>query len=301
MEDLSIRDNRKRNIILLSTTGVLLGVLLGFYLLSAPSSFIEDSIVSINSGAGLRQASLKLKNAGVIRSRTLFEAFVITYGGDRSIIASDYYFAKKIPVYEVARRLSSGDHKLTAFKATIPEGFNRIEMADLLTSKLPYFNKENFLSFSKDKEGYLFPDTYFFFPTYNEVDVVEIMEANYESKITPLRPKMVAIQKSEKDIINMAALIEKEAKGDLDRDTVSGILWKRLSIGMALQADAAPETYNRKGLPDRPLGSPGLKAINAAMYPKASPYLYYIHDENGITHYARTFREHRANIEKYLK
>ncbi len=295
------RKGRNRKMILLGLTAVVMGVFFGLYLLSAPANFPQDEIINIKAGAGLRQASLKLKEAGIIRSRTLFETFTIMYGGDRSIIASDYYFKDKIPVYEVARRLSSGDHKLVAFKATIPEGFNRQEIADVLVAKLPYFDKDNFLSLSKDKEGYLFPDTYFFFPSYTEVDVIKIMESNYETKVSPLRAEMITIQKSEKDIINMAALIEKEAKGDLDREIVSGILWKRFSIGMALQADAAPETYERKGLPDAPLGSPGLKAIKAAMYPTTSPYLYYIHDKQGRTHYARTFAEHRSNIERYLK
>ncbi|MEX2052519.1 MAG: endolytic transglycosylase MltG [Candidatus Paceibacterota bacterium] len=276
-------------------------ILLYFFLLSAPRNFPEGSIVSIEFGSGLRQVSLELKNQGVIRSRTSFEAFVILFGGEKRVIASSYFFSKTLPVYEVARRFSEGDHRLLAFKVTIPEGQNLGEMSEALSLKLPYFNKEKFLTLTRGEEGYLFPDTYFFFPTDTEDKVIKTMQANYEKKVAPLRSEMLSVKKSEEDIINMAALLEKEAKGDGDRAIISGILWKRLSIGMPLQADAAPETYERKGLPDGPLGNPGLKSIIAAIHPETSPYLYYIHGKDGNTYYARNFEEHKRNIARYLK
>jgi UPF0755 protein len=98
----------------------------------------------------------------------------------------------------------------------------------------------------------------------------------------------------------MASLIEGEAKGDIDRGIISGILWKRIKIGMPLQVDASPETYKVKGLPKSPIGNPGIKTIEAAINPQNSPYFYYLHDKNGNIHYAKTFTEHEANIKKYL-
>jgi UPF0755 protein len=99
----------------------------------------------------------------------------------------------------------------------------------------------------------------------------------------------------------MASLVEEEAKGDEDREYISGILWKRLSINMPLQVDAAPSTYEKRGLPENPITNPGLEAIQAAIHPKNSPYLYYLHDKEGNIHYARNFEEHKANKLKYLK
>jgi len=103
----------------------------------------------------------------------------------------------------------------------------------------------------------------------------------------------------------MASLIEREGKGEIrgqtDRVFISGILWKRLSMNMPLQVDAAPSTYKSRGLPEAPIANPGLESIKAALYPKSSPYLYYLHDKNGLIHYAKSFSEHRQNILKYLK
>jgi len=120
----------------------------------------------------------------------------------------------------------------------------------------------------------------------------------------------------------MASIIEKESLNGDERQIVSGILWKRISLGMPLQVDAtflyingkasaeltkddlnidSPyNTYRNKGLPPGPINNPGLDAIVAALYPKDSPYLYYLHDKKGKVHYAKTFNEHVANKRKYL-
>ena len=126
------------------------------------------------------------------------------------------------------------------------------------------------------------------------------MTDNFEKKVSSLKPRIVASGKTEEDIIKMASLIEEEAKGDVDRAIISGILWKRLAIGMPLQVDAVPDTYKTKGLPENPISNPGLKAIEAAIHPENSSFLYYLHDKDGNIHYARSFEEHKTNKRKYL-
>lgn len=270
------------------------------FFLNSPIDFPTGSITSINQGESLRSVSLKLKENHIIRSRTVFEAFVIIYGTEKHVISADYFFENKLPVYEVARRIAKGERHLAPVKVTIPEGFNIFDIALLFSSKLPTFNKDKFLLEAKAFEGYLFPDTYFFFTTDGEGQVIKSMSENFKKKIATLKPKIIASGKTEKEIIIMASLIEGEAKGENDRAFISGILWKRLKLGMALQVDSAPETYKVRGLPKNPIGNPGLKATLASIEPKASPYLYYLHDKDGKIHYAKSFTEHRANIKKYL-
>ncbi len=272
-----------------------------FLFLAPPAAFKPGSIKIIAEGENLRGLSRELKDEGYINSRLAFESFVIMYGGERHLIPGEYLFKTKLPVYELARRISLGKHGFEAIKVTIPEGLNREEIAALLEAKLPNFKKENFLDLTVGKEGYLFPDTYFFFPTVLEESVVETLENNFEKKITSIRPKIKEFGKSEKEIITMASIIEWEANGDQDRESIAGILWKRLAIGMPLQVDAWPATYKEKGLPDHPISNPGVKAINAAIHPKSTPYLYYLHAPDGSIHYARNFAEHKANKVKYLK
>jgi UPF0755 protein len=269
--------------------------------LSAPADFPSGSIFQVEQGDSLRSVSLKLKQEHIIRSRLAFEAFVILFGREKRVISSGYYFENKLPVFEVARRISKGEHHLSPVAVTIPEGFNVIQIGDTFASKLPYFDKSKFLLAAKGLEGYLFPDTYFFLPTETETNVIKSMSANFDKKILPLRSEILLVNKSQKEIIIMASLVEGEAKGDADREIISGILWKRLSIGMPLQVDVARETYTAKGLPKAPIGNPGLEAIKAAIHPKQSLYLYYLHDKEGNIHYAKSFSEHHQNVLKYLK
>ena len=280
----------------------ILGILivLNFLFFGVPKDFPVGQIIRIDQGTTLRSLSKDLKNENIIRSTAVFEVFVIIYGGEKHVVPGDYLFEKKLPVFEIARRIAKGRYNLTPIKVTIPEGFDVNQMADVFSSKLPKFNKNNFLIKAKSQEGYLFPDTYFFFSTSNEQDVLKYMSNNFQKKISSIQSEINASVKSEKDIIIMASLIEREAKGDTDRPIISGILWNRISKNMPLQVDAAPETYKTKGLPDAPICSPGLKAIEAAIHPQNSSFLYYLHDKDGVIHYAQNFAEHKQNISKYL-
>lgn len=287
--------------ILLSVFIFVLIFLIFFFFFTTPKNFPVGIIINIKEGLSLRSISKYLEDNKIIRSRPFFETFVIIFGGEKYISSGDYLFEKKLSVFEVARRISRGERHLNPIKVTVPEGFNVPEISNVFSLKLPNFNEENFLILAKEKEGYLFPDTYFFLTTDTEKEVLGSMSNNFEKKITPLRPLIVSSKKTEKEIIIMASLIEEESKGDIDRGIISGILWKRLSINMPLQVDAEPNTYKTTGLPGKPISNPGMKAIEASLNPKTSKYLYYLHDKEGNVHYASNFEEHKLNKLKYLK
>ena len=277
--------------------------LMFFYFLffGAPKNFPAGIIINIKEDSSLRYISKYLEENNIIRSRVVFETLIIIFGSEKYIESGDYLFESKLSVLEVARRLSNRERHLAPVKVTIPEGFNVFDISKAFASKLTNFNTNKFLLEATKKEGYLFPDTYFFFTTDNEQDVLRSVSDNFEKKILLIWPQITSSGKTEKEIIIMASLIEKESKGDIDRGFISGILWKRLVKGMPLQVDAEPNTYKTKGLPKNPISNPGLKAIEAAIYPKASNYLYYLHDKEGNIYYAKTFAEHILNKQKYLK
>ena len=294
-------DSTRKNIIFYILCAITLVLFALFLFFSAPSDFPSGSIINIEGGTSLRKLSLELKEQHIIRSRTAFETFAILYGGEHHIIPGDYFLRSKLPVYVIASRISRGETDLAPIKLTIPEGFSNMDIASASQSVLSHFNKDNFLLSASGKQGYLFPDTYFFFSTANEGDVFKAMTDDFKRKIATVHPDITSSGKKEKDIITMASIIEKEANGVTDRGIISGISWRRLSIGMPLQVDSAPETYKTKGLPKEPISNPGLLAIKAAIYPENSNYLYYLHAKDGSIHYAKTFEEHKANKLKYLQ
>lgn len=206
--------------------------------------------------------------------------------------------------------------------------------ADFRTAAKSQKWQEEF-DFLKDKptisslEGYLFPDTYRIFQNADAEEVIIKMLNNFGRKLSSeLRAEISRQQKTIFEIVIMASLIEKEVSSDEDRALVSGVLWKRLEKGIGLQVDAtityilaqrqktkdqsgrisiedtkidSPyNTYKYRGLPKGPIANPGLSAIKAAIYPKDSPYLYYLSAPDGRTIFSKTLDEHNLAKAKYL-
>ncbi|MFA6513859.1 MAG: endolytic transglycosylase MltG [Patescibacteria group bacterium] len=202
--------------------------------------------------------------------------------------------------------------------------------------ELPY-DFSNQFSFLKDKpnyyslEGYLFPDTYRIYTDASAKDIVVKMLENFDKKLTDkMRQDIISQGKTIYEIIIMASLIEKEAPIDYnDQDNrsariVSDIFWGRIKSNQALQSDATLSyllndknashsgsdleidspynSYKYRGLPPTPICNPGIKAIEAAIYPIKTDYNYFLTSLDGENiYYARTYEEHLKNKYKYLK
>lgn len=290
---------------------------------AAPEHFPTPYHLTIEPGQTLFSVSNELYADNVIRSPRVFEMFMLSMGNEKSISEGEYYFSEPMTVLEVSMRISGKQFGIDRERVTFPEGFTNINMADRLSATFPNFDRALFLDLTKDKQGYLFPDTYGFFPSLAPDLVVTTLARNFEKKIAPLSEGIAESGRSLEDIITMASIIEKEANGPEDRAIISGILWKRISIDMPLQVDApflfllnkeskeltlkdlaidSPyNTYKYKGLPPGPINNPGLESIKAAITPQSSPYLYYLHDSEGEIHYASSYQQHQANIKRYLK
>jgi UPF0755 protein len=170
-------------------------------------------------------------------------------------------------------------------------------------------------------EGYLFPDTYQIAKGESCEEMLNTMLSNFDKKLTlNLRTEIKNQRKSIFDVVIMASLIEKEVRTFDDKKIVSGILWKRMAVGMPLQLDATINyitgksdpsatikdtkidspynTYKYKGLPKGPISNPGINSIIAAIYPSQTDYWYYLAD--GRTIFSKTLEEHNAAAKMYL-
>lgn len=288
-----------------------------------PSIFPTGTLIMVKSGDTLNSIAKDLKAQHLIRSTILLRSFVVLSAGEQKLVAGDYFFSQPISTYDVVSRLVNGNFDLTQVRVTILEGTSMSQIAKLLSSKLPHFSAVDFMKYSPEKEGFLFPDTYFFPPDIKTDEVVSILQKNFYEKIKTVEPAIVAFGKSEYEVVTMASILEEEARTPEDWQIISSILWKRIKIDMPLQVDStlgyatgktsgelttadlkakAPyNTYVNKGLPPTPIANPGLKTIIAAATPTTTPYLYFLSDGNGDIHYAATFAEHIKNRQKYLK
>ncbi|MFC1720907.1 endolytic transglycosylase MltG [Patescibacteria group bacterium] len=288
-----------------------------------PLNFPSGTLIKIEKGAHLSEIAYTLKQESVIRSETLFKGFMVMLAGQGGALSGDYFFESPQNVLKVARRISQGVYGLTPLRVRFVEGSTISDMSHTLSEKIPDFDVEEFLRIAEAKEGFLFPDTYFFLPNIEPGQVVQEMENVFKNKIEELLVQIEgAEKKSLEEIIIMASIIEKEAITPEDKKLVSGVLWKRIEIGMPLQVDApfiyernrntfeltieelredSPyNTYTNRGLTPTPIANPGIESIIAAFEPIESAYLFYLSDKHGNIHYAETFEGHKRNKAKYI-
>jgi UPF0755 protein len=294
-------------------------LLIAFYEASAPSNFPSGTVITIREGQTLKNIGGALSDGHYIRSKALFTSFVTAFGGERHISPGDYYFDTPKNVASIAWQIALGRHNILPIKITIPEGENVREISQILAEKISGFDAMYFIKKATPHEGYLFPETYFFYPSGTPDSILQSMTEMFAVKTDSL----LGTRKDRDDIVIVASLIEREAHGSDDRAIISGILHNRLDAGMPLQVDASvayargiPEeslsksdltikspynTYLVVGLPPTPIANPGISALTASMNPAPTDYYYYLHDKTGQIHYARTYKEHQQNVFKYLK
>jgi UPF0755 protein len=303
----------------------------------------EEKIFSIKKGEGVREISNNLEKQGFIKDKNFFELYIFLNDYIGGLKAGEYLISPAMNVKEIASKFYFGE--VAREKITIIEGWNIKNIADYLEEE-SFFSNEEFISFvsslekhsnllnkfsilkNKPKElsleGYLFPDTYYVDKSIGLQEIVEIMIRNLDNKITvDMKDEIGKQGKSFFEIMVMASLIEKEVRVMEDKKIVSGILWKRMQIGMPLQVDAtiayitgkrttristeetkidSPyNTYKYRGLPIGPICNPGFESIFASLYYEDSDYLYYLSTPEGETIFSKTLEEHNIAKFKYLK
>ena len=329
----------KKTLILLSL--LVLAILIGTWLemnLAYDNASTEEKLFSVEEGQGLFAIAKNLKKENLVRQEWFFDIVVFLEGGARKLQAGDYRFSQAMTPLEIAEKIISGD--IARQTITIPEGWNMREIgqyleltglmpaADFIRAADEDFSKEFLFLADKPKtaslEGYLFPDTYELKIGEETNILVRKMLVNFDEKLTPeIRSRIKSQGKTIFDIVTIASLLEEEVKTLEDKKIVSGILWKRLKIGMRLQVDATIvyalgnnsgklsyddlkidsfyNTYKYAGLPPGPIANPGLDSIMAAIYPQENSYWYYLSAPDGKTYFSQTLEEHNLKKVKYLK
>lgn len=310
----------------------------------------EAQIFEIGQGDKAKEVAENLENANIIADKNYFLFYLWQSGGGSKLKAGKYSLSASESIKVIVHKMVSGETVKNDINITIPEGFtisnidkrlsdNKVIQSDDLKKYDIVFNKTatsflkdyDFLSCDNKQyfctlEGYLFPDTYRFsvddLPLDPRVAIDKFLN-NFSKKTKDLREKSRESGKDFRDILIMASIIEKEVQTPEDMKTVSGVLWKRLSIGMPLQVDAtivyitgkktgeityddlkidSPyNSYLNKGLPPSPISNPGISAIEAALDPVDKGYLYYLSKPTGETVFSKTLEEHNRAKAMYLK
>lgn len=272
--------------------------------LGAPARTGGEIRFEVGEGESLYSISKRLESEKIIRSSLFFRGWISLLKRDKNIGLGIYEFDSPVRLGTVVQKFVKGPDE-PLLSVTIPEGSTTKEIADLVKKVLPSISVDRFgeIVHERKLDGYLFPSTYYPLPSFTEEDMVRIMnttfEREYGKRFSSVDfPKVLSTRN---DVISLAAILEGEANTPQDMKIVAGILERRLQRGMRLQVDVAEVTYRKSGLPEQPINNPGIVAIGAVFNPTETPYLYYLTGKDGKMYYAKTYEEHKRNIEKYLR
>ena len=181
-------------------------------------------------------------------------------------------------------------------------------------------------------EGYLFPDSYYFYIGQSASSAIETLLKNTEKRITEEhRKRAKELGYTMDEIITIASIVQSEAADTEQMKEIAAIIENRLkdktnypSLGCqstsdyilnkvkpslsstsAHTADYYLKFYNTNsdssvvGLPEGPICNPGLDAIEAALYPADSEDYYFFHDIKRNLYTAKTYSEFKSLIQKY--
>lgn len=295
---------------------------------SATEALTDKEFYIVRDDSAEREIALDLKDLGIIKSTWAFRLAL-----DKSVKPGGYYLSGDMNILEITRTL---ENQPELIRLTIPEGWRKEQTAELLAEELNWSLEEKQRWLTEDteaapeeREGVYFPDTYLI-PRDEPPSRTSRRLRNRFNEI--LQPYMgSALQKNIQwtTLVTLASIIEREASGEGDRSLISGILWNRLERGMKLDTDCTVQyirdtlqndnrwwepldprdkqidslfnTYKYKGLPPSPINSPGRAALEAALNPAVTDFLYYLHDDRGVIHCARTYEEHLDNIQRHLR
>jgi len=292
--------------------------------------------VDIPAGATVSDIARRLYHARVIPSYTYFLIYYRLFFSTTQLKSGEYEFTRRLTMKQVIEKLHRG--RVVLYKITVKEGMTLRETAEYL-GREHQFDAESFLREAGspepirdldpeagDLEGYLYPETYLVPRGTTAEQMVALMVQRFKETFNhTLRWRANDIGMSVREVVILAALIEKETAHRDERFLISSVFHNRLKRGMPLGCDPTiiyilkqqnrwdgnirwkdleiESPYNtriHKGLPPGPICSPGVSSIEAALYPENSEYLYFVAKDNRSHYFSKTLKEHNWAVRKFI-
>jgi len=312
---------------------VFLGLGLGLFFITPAEEGGSDRVIVLKEGMSLKEVAYELERKGIISNGLLFMQWARLLGYSRKIKAGEYQLNPNMPPKMILEILKRG--AIITHSVTIPEGFTKEQIAELLARK-NLANKHEFLSLTDDPEvskkygvkgtgleGYLYPDTYQFGRGLYAESIIHVMVKRFWEVVGPLKGRVSETGMTMEEVVTLASIVEKETGRPEERSLIASVFLNRLKRGMRLESDptviygmtnfngnltrkdlSEPTPYNTyviRGLPPGPVANPGLESIKAVLYPAETDYLYFVSKNDASHYFSKTLLEHNKAVNRYQK
>ncbi|MGI6678618.1 MAG: endolytic transglycosylase MltG [Dehalobacterium sp.] len=327
------RKKGKKGIIILVLIAILAASFIGLFIRPVPVH--QEVFFRIPEQATTSDIAQMLESEGLIRHHLPFKLYTRLTGLDGKLKAGEYSFTGQVSLWDIGEKISRGQAQTK--KVTIPEGYNLIQIAQLLAEN-GFVDQDKFLEVAQTKnfpypylpppnsperlEGFLFPDTYQITPGWPEDKVIAMMLKRFDDVfLSEWHDRAREIGMTIHEIVTLASIIEKEAKVPEDRPVIASVFYNRIKSGMHLEScatvqyalgevkqvllyedlkiDSPYNTYLHGGLPPGPIACPGKASLEAALYPADSNFYYFVAKSDGSHYFSRTLAEHNEGKRKY--
>lgn len=283
--------------------------------------------VQVPAGASFGQVADSLRARGIIQFEPAFRLYARLTGGDRRVRPGTYGFRRGESWKIILSDLREG--RVVTAKVVIPEGWSTVGIAPRIAAITGVDSAAVLRLLLSDSlaarygvpgptlEGYLYPATYDFPLNVDADTVIARMVATYKRVWTDARQaKADSLELSEREVITLASIVEKEAKRREEMPLIASVYHNRLRIGIPLQADPTVQyalgthrqrllysdireveknpynTYQIRGLPPGPIGSPSSMAIDATLQPAKTKHLYFVARADGSHVFTNSLADH---------
>ncbi len=289
-----------------------------------PGPLGYPTVFVVTRGEGVSAIAHRLEREGIINDRWTFLIASRYFKVYDKIKAGEFNIKLHASLRDVLDTLVEG--KSILYSISIPEGLTSFQIVERLKSHNELVGDITELP----PEGSLLPDTYRFAPGTSREALIQRMQGEQKKFIEglwPTRARDLPLTTPE-DVLNLAAIVEKEASKADERRHVAAVYLNRLRKGMPLQADPTIiygasngqgtlgrpilrselqdkdnvfNTYKHKGLPPTPIANPGRAAIEAVLNPDKSSDLYFVADGTGGHVFAESYADHQRNVAKWRR
>lgn len=205
--------------------------------------------------------------------------------------------------------------------------WNSMDYINTLSQTYPFIKPDQLSNdqFFVRLEGYLFPNTYYMDLDMNPDEITRMMLDQFSAVYEKYKAQFDASPYSIEQLVTLASIVQFEGGTEQNMKDIARVFYNRLDQNMMLQSsvtvcyalydnfssaqdcetntdiDSPYNTYQHEGLPIGPILNPGEAAIQAVLEPADNDYLYFVADihGDGAVHFARTYEEHQANIERF--
>lgn len=287
-------------------------------------------VYHIPSGVTITAISNNLEEQGIIRSSFFVRVMVKVFGSYSKLKSGYYDVVPNMSTMDLLDDFASAT--VATRNITLVEGkttldyYQQLESNKALKSNGSFAKTMQIAGIQAPYEGAFWPNTY-------RVEVGDSVASVFRKSNQTLRT-ILAIEWKKRDknlrfhhpeqALILASLIEKETAHNAEKSKIASVFMRRLALGMRLQTDPSVvyalgkfyrgyltrkdlsvnspyNTYQNKGLPPTPVASVGLTSLRAALHPASGDSLFFVAKKDGTHAFARTYKEHKNNIKKYLK